>query len=179
MNRWDQGYYAPSGENHRPNNPYYADAQSYTPNDRASYEDQVQAYEQYQQAYADWYDANVAVAPNPNLRPEGKGKAMKRKRQLDQRNVGPSQKRPNQSQGKRDRPKKLIEMGLRKQPRQSYLADCQLEPRVLPDGQNPLRMLVIDLNGTMVYRNKSGGAHGRVRPFARALLRYCLGPPGA
>lgn len=73
-----------------------------------------------------------------------------------------------------------MDINMREHPRKSYLDDCEEAPALLSSHNakdtEEKKMLIIDLNGTMLFRPKRG-TDGCVRPFARALLRYCLGPP--
>lgn len=79
-------------------------------------------------------------------------------------------------------PKDTLDLGIRPGPRAVYQATCQepdqpADPDIMKD--TPLRLLVVNLSGTLVFRNKqksrNRSINAKARPFMRALLRYCLG----
>lgn len=80
-------------------------------------------------------------------------------------------------------PKGKVDLGIRPGPRAEYQGTCQEPAKRSVDPEiedTPLRLLVVSLSGILVFRDKrkatrAAAKRAKARPFARALLRYCLG----
>jgi hypothetical protein len=78
-----------------------------------------------------------------------------------------------------------LKSSLRSKPRKSYHANTFEVPRNYPESvepPGPLPLLVLDLNGTLVFRGARNGNNAaerskqpQLRPYLKSFLQYCLG----